>query len=76
MCAIGMAIPITTTTPVVAAIRHQDINSRSVDHGADYKPLTMEWVVETDEQGKRRPRMRWTVAPFFPPAKGRRATRQ
>jgi hypothetical protein len=66
MCAIGMAIPITMTTPVVAAIRYQDSNFRGVDHGSDYKPLTREWVVETDEHGKWSLRMRWTVAPFLP----------
>ena len=76
MCAIGMAIPITMTTPVVAAIRYQDFNFRGVDRGSDYKPLTREWFVETDEQGKGRLRMRWTVAPFFPPAKVRGVTRQ
>ena len=66
MCAIGMAIPNTMTTPVVAAIRYQDFNFRGVDHGSDYKPLTREWFVETDEHGKRSLRMRWTVAPLFP----------
>lgn len=66
MCAIGMAIPITMTTEVMAAIRYQDFNFRGVDHGSDYKPLTREWVVETDEHDRRSLRMRWTVAPFFP----------
>jgi hypothetical protein len=66
MCAIGMATPNTMTTPVAAAIRYQPSNCRGVDHGSDYKPLTREWVVETDEQGKRSLRMHWTVAPFSP----------
>ena len=55
------------TTPVVAAIRYQDFNFRGVDHGSDHKPLTREWVVETDEHGKRSLRMHWTVA-LLPPS--------
>jgi hypothetical protein len=64
-----MAIELTMAMPVEAAVRYQDFNFRGVDPGSDCKPLTREWVVETDEHGRRRLRMHWTVVPSSPPNK-------
>jgi len=65
MCAIGMAIQLTTTRPIVAAVRYEDSNFRGINHGrALQQPLSRRWAVVTDEHGEQRLRMRWIIAPF------------
>jgi hypothetical protein len=63
-----LAPQVKMTTPFAGAAWQQDCNFKLVEHAEDRKrPLSMKWVVVTDEHGNRELRMRWTVArPFLP----------
>jgi hypothetical protein len=45
----------------VRTIQHEDTSSRQTKPKAKQKPLSMSWVVVTDEHGKRQLRMRWVA---------------
>jgi hypothetical protein len=47
------------TTQLVSAIHHEDAPLWQVEPKAERKPLSMSWVVVTDEHGKRQLRMHW-----------------
>lgn len=50
-------------THLVRAACYQDSNLRSLEHAEDRKqPVSMRWVVITDQHGSRRLRMRWRRA--------------
>jgi hypothetical protein len=49
------------TTQLVRAIQHEDTCSWRTEPKAEQKPLSMSWVVVTDEHGKRELRMRWVA---------------
>jgi hypothetical protein len=47
------------TTQLVSAIHHEDASLWQVEPKAEHKPLSMSWVVVTDENGERQLRMHW-----------------
>jgi len=73
MCMTPFSPQGTMTTPYPCASRHPSTSCNCVEQAGDrQQPLRMQWVVETDEQGIQRLRMRWTVPS---PRNSDRATR-
>ena len=50
------------TTQLVSMVQHEDTFSCRMEPKAEQKPLRMNWVVVTDESGKRQLRMHWVAA--------------
>jgi len=56
-------LPTMMTTPFAQTARHEIFEVWPVSFTAERKqPLSMSWVVVTDEDGNRRLRMSWTAA--------------
>jgi hypothetical protein len=50
------------TTQLAQTVCHESSDLMPADFAAERKrPLSMSWVVVTDENGERKLRMRWTV---------------
>ena len=61
-CIVFMAPPVAmATTQFVRVIQHEENFSWNVEPKTEHKPLRMNWVVVTDESGKRQLRMDWVV---------------
>ena len=49
------------TTQLVSMVQHEDSFSCHVEPKREHKPVRMNWVVVTDESGKRQLRMHWVA---------------
>jgi hypothetical protein len=62
MCCMTLfAQPMAMATTQLVRVHHEDAALWQVEPKAEQKPLRMSWVVVTDENGKRQPRMHWVT---------------
>ena len=64
-CMVSVALQAAmSTTQLVRAESSENVNFWNTERTPEPKqPLSMSWVVVTDENGKRQLRMKWTVQP-------------
>jgi len=70
MCTILLAPEMRMTKRLTNAVCYQDLKVKRTGHSEDRKrPLSMKWIVVTDEQDNRRLEMRWAVAQSSNPSR-------